>query len=119
VEEHGEAEHYGAGHTQTAVQEADPHGADDDGGHDQMVDEGLAKLYEGFLERAASSASGDFRTELLKGKPYQRLAEHAREAAADLVVAGRNGLHKSEFSSIGSNAEGVARMADANVLIVK
>ncbi len=130
VETHGDAEHYGSGHTQTAVQEADPaaphagahgggHGESEDGGHDQMVDEGLAKLYEGFLQRAASKASGELRTELLKGKPYQRLAEHAHEAAADLVVAGRNGLHKSEFSSIGSNAEGIARMADTNVLIVK
>jgi nucleotide-binding universal stress UspA family protein len=122
VETHGDAEQYAGGHTQTAVQEAHPaasHAESEDGGHDQMVDEGLAKLYEGFLQRAASSASREFRSELLKGKPYQRLAEHAHEASADLVVTGRNGLHKSEFSSIGSNAEGLARMADTNVLIVK
>ena len=118
VEEHGDADNYGAhggaSHTATEVKEED-----DSEGHDQMVDEGLARLYESFLGKASERTSLDPETQLLKGKPYQQLAEFANQANATLVAVGRNGLHKTEVSNIGSNAEGLARLSHTNVLVIR
>jgi nucleotide-binding universal stress UspA family protein len=117
VEEHGDEagqEAYAHAHAATAV-------AEDEGdqGHDQMVDEGLARLYQTFLDKANKSRTTSLTTQLLKGKPYQTLTDYANEIKADLITVGRNGLHKTEFSSIGSNAEGIARVAATNVLVTK
>ena len=122
VEEHGDTDNYGAHqceadgceHSAVATESKD----EESEGHDQMVDEGLAKLYESFLGKASERTSLDPETQLLKGKPYQQLAEFANEANATLVAVGRNGLHKTEVSNIGSNAEGLARLAHTNVLVI-
>jgi len=110
VEEHGDE------HTaQVAVKTKEHEG----GGHDQMVDEGLAKLYESFLEKAVSSSGADLPTELIKGKPYQGIAGFAAKSDASTIVVGRNGLHQTELSTLGSNAEGIVRLSGTNVLVVK
>jgi nucleotide-binding universal stress UspA family protein len=116
VDEHGNPQNYGR-QTATAVEEAEH----DSEGHDQMVDEGLARLYESFLEKAATVIDSGAKpsTKLLKGKPYQQLAEYAGQSDTDFLVVGRSGLHKTEDSALGSNAEGIARMSKTNVLIAR
>lgn len=117
VDEHGNPQNYGR-QTATAVEEHDPQGHDSEG-HDQMVDEGLARLYESFLDKASAAIDLESKpaTRLLKGKPYQQLADYAGESATDFLVVGRSGLHKTEDAALGSNAEGIARMSKTNVLI--
>ena len=113
VEEHGDSQNYGGAHT--AVKEKESEGE----GHDQMVDEGLARLYDSFLTKAEERISSSPRRQLLKGKPYQQLADYGKEITADLIVVGRNGLHKTDESSLGSNAEGALRLSDTNFLVVR
>jgi len=48
--------------------------------HDQLIDEGLGKLYEGFLDKArkmCEDAGVPAETRLLRGKPYRALIEQA------------------------------------------
>ena len=119
VEEHGDTDNYGTHGDSHAAAATGVKEEDESEGHDQMVDEGLARLYESFLGKASERTTLDPETQLLKGKPYQQLAEFADEANATLVAVGRNGLHKTEVSNIGSNAEGLARLSQTNVLVIK
>jgi nucleotide-binding universal stress UspA family protein len=112
VDEHGDSASYGSHGTTAAGVE------DDSESHDQMVDEGLARLYGNFLESAVEKSSTKPATELLKGKPYQQLASFANQSDASLIAVGRNGLHKTEVSTIGSNAEGLTRLSETNVLVI-
>jgi nucleotide-binding universal stress UspA family protein len=88
--------------------------------HDQIIDEGLGKLYRDFLDGAADQCRGaniEAKPDLLKGKPYKEIADHADLVGADLLVVGRFGHHREESARIGSNSEGVARLTGKNVLI--
>ena len=88
--------------------------------HDELINDGLATLYQEFLDAAAARlGDGDPRVEtcLLQGKAYRALTACAREKAADLLVVGRYGHHRQQISLLGSNAEAISRVADTNVLI--
>ncbi len=88
--------------------------------HKRIIDDGLGRLYEGFLEEAreaARPAGVPLKTELLQGKAYRALADRAAEARAGLVVVGRYGRQRSEAAGIGSNAEATAARAETNVLV--
>ncbi len=95
--------------------------ADQEELHDRIINQGLATLYQGFLDEAVAHLNADGpRAEraLLTGKAYRALADHARAAGADLVAAGRFGHHREGISTLGSNAEGLARTCGTNVLVV-
>jgi nucleotide-binding universal stress UspA family protein len=89
--------------------------------HKQIIDDGLGKLYQTFLDQALESCR-QFQPEpevkLLQGKGYRSLIDHAG-SDADLIVAGRFGHHRQEMVEIGSNSEALAQIAATNVLITE
>jgi nucleotide-binding universal stress UspA family protein len=88
--------------------------------HDQIIDDGLGKLYRNFLDRAEELCRGskiEAKANLLKGKPYRGITDHAKLEGADLVVVGRFGHHREDSARIGSNCEAVSRLNGTNVLI--
>ncbi|HCM26729.1 MAG TPA: hypothetical protein DIC34_09330 [Treponema sp.] len=88
--------------------------------HDEIIDDGLGKLYAVFLEQAMDrclALGGTAKAHLLQGKPYQALVDSAKTEGANLIVVGRFGHHREELVPIGSNSEAVSRLASANVLV--
>ena len=89
--------------------------------HDDIINDGLGKLYAEFLSEAERRFGGNgvpVRTALTTGKPYCALNAQAAEIGADLIVLGRYGHHREPCSYLGSNAEGLLRTSSANVLLV-
>ncbi len=90
-----------------------------EGLHEELINDGLAKLYRGFLDDALRhlGANGDVESVLLAGKAYRAIVDHASERQAGLVVVGRFGHHHQGKALIGSNAETVAATCLRNVLV--
>lgn len=89
--------------------------------HDELIDAGLARIYQHHLERAAAFAQTrgmNMTTHLLSGKPYASLARHVAKEQPDLLVIGRVGIHQSPSDDLGSNAEKLLHLAGTNVLLV-
>ncbi len=90
--------------------------------HDEIIDQGLERLYRANLERGARLAGSlDFpvETEVLAGKVSTQLLHYAAAVGAGLVVVGRFGLHRESESLIGSNTHTLARTSTTNVLVVE
>jgi len=88
--------------------------------HDNIVDEGLGKLYKRFLDRGGSMAVESGITPdsvLLKGKAFASIIELSDRKNTDLIVAGRFGHHRDDRVKTGSNCEAIVRYAKTNVLI--
>jgi nucleotide-binding universal stress UspA family protein len=89
--------------------------------HDEIINDGLGKLYTEFLNQARehiSENSVKLTQSLLTGKPYCVLNKAAQEQKSALVVLSRHGHHRESCSRLGSNAEGLIRTTSANVLLV-
>jgi nucleotide-binding universal stress UspA family protein len=89
--------------------------------HDDIINDGLGKLYMEFLHEAEHrfSAKGvTIKTSLVTGKAYHALDCQAKASDADLIVVCRHGNHRELCSNLGSNAEGLLRTTSANVLLV-
>ena len=89
--------------------------------HDDIINDGLRKLYEQFLQEAQqrlATCGVVLRPFLTTGKPYRALDSVARDCGADLIVVGRHGHHRQSCSRLGSNAEALMRTAPTNVLLV-
>ncbi len=89
--------------------------------HNEIIDKSLSRLYLGYLEKAGSIArkhgtSAD--SILLEGKPYDAVCSVAADLRSDLIIVGRNGLHRGAYGDIGSTAENIAEYAGTNVLVV-
>lgn len=88
--------------------------------HDNIVDEGLGKLYKRFLDRGESIAAESGITPesvLLKGKAFSSIIELSDKRNTDLIVAGRFGHHRDNRVKTGSNCEAIVRYSKTNVLI--
>lgn len=89
--------------------------------HDRVINQGLASLYQGYLENARIVAQGrgqPIESRLLTGKPAYELARLARGMEPTLLVVGRFGMHRTDDLDIGSTAETIVRLAPGNVLVV-
>jgi nucleotide-binding universal stress UspA family protein len=88
--------------------------------HEELVDDGLGKLYRSFLDQALERCRAmgvDAKAAVLKGKAYRALVGHERNGGVDLMVVGRFGNHREEPAQIGSNSETVCRLSKTNVLV--
>jgi nucleotide-binding universal stress UspA family protein len=89
--------------------------------HEEIIDTGLAQIYQSHLEvaeRMASEAGVAVRKTLLDGKPFQKILDHARKTSPWLIVLGRIGVHSpTDETGLGSNAENVLRAAPCDVLL--
>lgn len=88
--------------------------------HEDLIDDGLGRLYATFLEQAQTAArqwGARPHAHLLQGKAYRALARLAADQGAGLLVLGRFGHHLEPGTDIGATAEAAARLAPCSVLV--
>lgn len=88
--------------------------------HEEIIDSGLAKIYQGHLEVAARIAREqgvELSTKLLAGKVFEQLLRHAQETRPWLLLLGRIGVHSEAGMDLGSATENLLRLAPCNLLL--
>jgi nucleotide-binding universal stress UspA family protein len=88
--------------------------------HEEIIDTGLAKIYQSHLEvarRVAAEEGLDLKITLLPGKAFEKVLHYVRDRKPWLLVLGRIGVHSDDTMDIGSNAENLLRMAPCNVFL--
>jgi len=88
--------------------------------HDEIIDKGMAKLYQGYLDTAAKIAQArglEIKITLLAGKAYNEILKHIQITKPSLLVMGRFGLHHVPESDMGSNAENLLRLAPCSIFL--
>ncbi len=88
--------------------------------HEDVIDTGLAKIYQSHLEvarRIAEEEGVDLKITLLDGKAFEKMLQYVRREKPWLLVLGRIGVHSDEEMDIGSNTENLLRMAPCNILL--
>lgn len=88
--------------------------------HEEIIDSGLAKIYQGHLEVAESLANDHgitIETELLMGKPWDAVGKYVRKQKPSLLVIGKLGIHADDGLDIGGNAENLLRNVSCAVLL--
>jgi len=88
--------------------------------HEEIIDSGLARIYEGHLEIArglAADCAVPVQTRLLDGKPHDVLGRYLRELQPSLLVIGKLGIHADDELDIGGTAENLLRTAPCAVLL--
>ncbi|MDP2810111.1 MAG: universal stress protein [Rhodocyclaceae bacterium] len=88
--------------------------------HEEIIDSGLAKIYQGHLDVAARLAKErgvELKTKLLAGKPFEQLLKHVHDTKPWLMVLGRIGVHSEQGMDLGSVTENLLRLAHCNLLL--
>jgi nucleotide-binding universal stress UspA family protein len=88
--------------------------------HEEIIDTGLAKIYESHLKVARETAAADgveLPITLLDGKAFEQVLRYARERRSWLLVTGRIGVHSDAAMDLGSNTDQLIRLAPCNVLV--
>ena len=81
--------------------------------HEEIIDTGLAQIYQSHLEvaeRMASDLGVEVKKTLLDGKAFQKVLDHVRKTNPWLLVLGRIGVHSAkDEKGLGSNTENLLR----------
>ncbi len=88
--------------------------------HEEIIDSGLAKIYQGHLEvakRIAADEGVELTTRLLAGKAFEELLKYANETKPWLMLLGRIGVHSDADMDLGSATENLLRQAPCNLLL--
>ncbi len=88
--------------------------------HEEIIDSGLAKIYQGHLDVAARLAKEqgvELKTTLLAGKSFDQLLGFIKESKPWLMVLGRIGVHSEAGMDLGSATENLLRLANCNLLL--
>src|SRR5437667_830232 len=89
--------------------------------HEEIIDTGLAKIYQSHLEigrKLAAEDGVDLSITLLDGKCFEKVLTFARKAQPWLLILGRVGVHSDEHEvDLGSNTENLLRLLPCNVLL--
>jgi nucleotide-binding universal stress UspA family protein len=89
--------------------------------HEEIIDTGLAKIYQSHLEigrKLAAEDGVDLDITLLDGKCFEKILTFARKEQPWLLILGRVGVHSDEHETdLGSNTENLLRLAPCNVLL--
>lgn len=88
--------------------------------HEDVIDTGLAKIYQSHLEVARQLAKEEgvnMKITLLDGKAFEKILQYVRRERPWLLVMGRIGVHSDEDMDIGSNTENLLRQVPCNVLL--
>ena len=88
--------------------------------HEEIIDSGLARIYEGHLVVAQSIADElgiEIHTQLLDGKAHDAVEQYVRKIDPSLLVIGKLGIHADDQLDIGGNAENLLRNVDCSVLL--
>ncbi len=88
--------------------------------HEEIIDTGLAKIYESHLQIAKSIASEEgveLKVTLMDGKAWDKIAQWTRRERPWLLVMGRIGVHSDQDMDIGSNSHALLRQVSCNILL--
>jgi nucleotide-binding universal stress UspA family protein len=88
--------------------------------HEEIIDSGLAKIYQGHLAVAQSIAAEhemEIETVLLDGKPHEVINRYLNEVRPSLLVLGTTGIHADSGLDIGGNSEQLLNDAKCSVLL--
>ncbi len=88
--------------------------------HEEIIDSGLAKIYQGHLDVAQSIADEygvDIETQLLDGKAHDAVERYVANARPSLLVIGKLGIHADDALDIGGNSEQLLRNVECAVLL--
>ncbi|MDQ6944712.1 MAG: universal stress protein [Actinomycetota bacterium] len=88
--------------------------------HEEIIDTGLAKIYESHLRVAQSVARDqgvELKTTLFDGKAFKKVLQYVRQDPPWLLVVGRIGVHSAAVMDIGSNSDNLLRLAPVSVLL--
>jgi nucleotide-binding universal stress UspA family protein len=88
--------------------------------HEEVIDTGLAKIYQSHLEVAREVARDqgiNLKITLLDGKPFDRILRYVRQTEPWMLVLGKIGVHSDDAMDIGSNSENLLRLAPCHVLV--
>jgi nucleotide-binding universal stress UspA family protein len=88
--------------------------------HEEIIDSGLAKIYDGHLAIARDIAEEHdikITTTLLDGKPWEAILKYLKQSQPSLLIMGKTGIHADEELDIGGNSEAVLRLANCAVLL--
>jgi len=88
--------------------------------HEELIDEGIAKIYQSHLdvaEQIAGDGGVDLVCKLLEGKPFIAIRDYLKEVGASLLVVGKTGVHADTELDIGGNTENLLRLAPCHVWI--
>ncbi len=90
--------------------------------HNNIIDKGLLRLCKANIKRAEVMASEypevEIETQILIGKPFDALLKWAEEIDPSLIVVARHGSHRIEGTDLGSQADNLVHLSDANVLLI-
>jgi len=89
--------------------------------HEEIIDTGLARIYQSHLEIAKKVAAEDgmeLDITLHAGKAYEKLLDHVRKVKPWMLIVGKIGVHSDDSMDIGGNAENLLRMAPCHVMLV-
>ena len=90
--------------------------------HEEIIDDGLAKIYQGHLEVAEQMAEEwgiEIETHLLTGKPHHAIEEHVQKINASLLIIGKIGIHCDDELDIGGNSENLLRNSCCALLLTQ
>jgi nucleotide-binding universal stress UspA family protein len=88
--------------------------------HEEIIDTGLAKIYQAHLEvaRQLGREKGvDLQITLLDGKAFEKVLKLVRSTRPWLLVMGRIGVHSDDAMDIGATSENLLRLAPCHVLV--
>ncbi|MDP2760601.1 MAG: universal stress protein, partial [Sideroxyarcus sp.] len=88
--------------------------------HEEIIDSGLAKIYEGHLIVARSIAKDfgiEIETELLAGKPHDAIEKYVKKVRPSLLIVGKLGIHADDELDIGGNSEHLLENVDCSILL--
>lgn len=88
--------------------------------HEEIIDSGLAKIYQGHLDVAQSIAREhgiEIDPVLLDGKPHDAINKYTKGVSPSLLVIGKLGIHADDELDIGGNAENLLHDVNCAVLL--
>lgn len=89
--------------------------------HDEIIDKGLEKIYQGHLDNAKRIAKDEgleINTVLLSGRPFDKVLEYVERENPSLVAVGKIGYHTDNGLDLGSMTENLLLQSQCNLLIV-
>ncbi|MBI5658841.1 MAG: universal stress protein [Nitrosomonadales bacterium] len=88
--------------------------------HEEIIDSGLARIYDGHLAVARSIAKDfgvEIETSLLDGKPHDAIEKFVRKVQPSLLAIGKLGIHADDELDIGGNSEHLLHNVDCAILL--
>jgi len=88
--------------------------------HEEIIDSGLARIYQAHLEVAAKVAAeqgAELRATLLAGKAFEQILNYVRSRKPWLLALGRVGAHSDAALDLGSTTENLLRSAPCDLLL--